>query len=79
MLFRSLAPKIDGKPKAQTTTDDALDSGSDLPTVEPLSGLGIDILTQTSGSTTDVNVKTPAQRRRRGSLGGLGVGGGLGI
>lgn len=64
--------------KKPTTTPDTEQNTGGLPSTTPTEGLGIDVLTQTSGSSTDVNIRTPEQRRRRGSLGGLGLGG-LGI
>lgn len=70
---------ITGKPTKPIVKplDDDLSGG--LPTVQPIEGLGIDVLTQQNGYTGDVNIRTPEQRRRRGSLGGLGLGGGIGI
>lgn len=65
------------KPTIKPLDDESLSGG--LPSVQPLEGLGIDVLTQQTGYTGDVNIRTPEQRRRRGSLGGLGLGGGIGI
>lgn len=56
--------------KANTAVDDSTPD-----TILPQTGIGISIPTQTSGEGSSVYVGTADQRRRRGTLGGLGRGG----
>lgn len=66
--------------KGRTKRADAVEDTSQTPvegseTVTPQTGTGVDIVTQTGTSGPGVNIPSASSRRRRGTLGGLGMGG----